>query len=419
MGDSALIRAYLLELRVALARAGVPRGLRPRIVAEVDDHLRDAVAEGVAEGEAPTLAAVWAVIRFGEAGPVAQRFADELSPTLAWGATVWSVLAFVAACLVWAAALALPVGQVAPWENAVPPTGVRFVGMQICFVVALLTGIRALRQRRHGVVVAERMRFVRRGVWILNALVAGLLAPEVVGVALHPGAVGASVRTMFLTFGLVVAVMLTAAALLRSLFRLPGVPDEMPQPAWSTPPAGRTSPAGTLSTVAATSPTIEATSPPVAEWAFDDVAAAARFVWHGLRRRVPWADDLADVVGMRARAARSAALARIPGHKPRHSPREHPHRVCVAFALFVGVVFAAVHGVVDPGPLSARPSMEQLALAVLSGLILLATEATAVVGAYALLGGFLGLRPRPEARTMTVSTREVPFSRDVGTLAHE
>lgn len=389
MRGPALIRAYRVELRGALVDAGVPRRLRPRILAEVDDHLREAVAERAAVGEPATIAGVRAVVRFGEPRVVAKRFADELSPSLAWGATVWTVLAFATACLVWAAALVPPPGHSVPWAGAVLQEPLRFIGIQVCFVVALLTAIRALRQRRHGVVVAERMRFIRRGDWVLGVVVAALLAPDVAGALLHPAAAGASPYSMALTIWLAVAVAFTAAALVRLALWLPA------------PPVERAT----------------GSAQPDAEWALDDITAAARLVWSWSRARAPWADPLIERFVARATAARSAAVARAPGLEPWLSPREHPHRVCVASAILVGLAFAGVHGVTDPGPLGTPPSAEQLALAVLSGLILLTVEATAVVGVYALLGGFLGLRPRRRAGSR--ATREVPFSPEPGTLAHE
>ncbi len=65
------IEAYLDRLLVELS--GRARNVR-RILSEVDDHLRDAVDEGVAEGLSAEEARVRALARFGSPATVARRF---------------------------------------------------------------------------------------------------------------------------------------------------------------------------------------------------------------------------------------------------------------------------------------------------------------------------------------------------------
>ncbi len=70
--DSDPIDAYLDRLLVELS--GRARNVR-RILAEVDDHLHDAVDEGIAEGLSPRDAEQRALDRFGSPAAVARRFA--------------------------------------------------------------------------------------------------------------------------------------------------------------------------------------------------------------------------------------------------------------------------------------------------------------------------------------------------------
>lgn len=65
------IEAYLDRLLVELS--GRARNVR-RILAEADDHLRDAVESGVAEGLSTAEAEQWALDRFGSPATVARRF---------------------------------------------------------------------------------------------------------------------------------------------------------------------------------------------------------------------------------------------------------------------------------------------------------------------------------------------------------
>lgn len=67
------VEAYLEALRAELAATGVPG---TRVIDEADDHLHDAVSEGLRQGLSPAEAGRQAVARFGAARMVAAQFAN-------------------------------------------------------------------------------------------------------------------------------------------------------------------------------------------------------------------------------------------------------------------------------------------------------------------------------------------------------
>jgi hypothetical protein len=130
--QSPAIETYLHTLRAELARAGVPAR---RVLDEADDHLRDAVNEGLRQGLSPADAARRAVARFGDARMVARRFADSrdrllhrllLAASIAIGLSIafvdsrprWDDTGVSAAALLLSAMLLGAIGPRRPWAWA-------------------------------------------------------------------------------------------------------------------------------------------------------------------------------------------------------------------------------------------------------------------------------------------------------------
>jgi hypothetical protein len=68
--------------------------------------------------------------------------------------------------------------------------------------------------------------------------------------------------------------------------------------------------------------------------------------------------------------------------------RRHPWRFALLVALAAGLALAATHAVGEGGP----PSLHELPVALLAGLLIVAIEGGAVLLGFLALGGFLGIR---------------------------
>jgi hypothetical protein len=136
-----MISRYLHSLSTELR---VPARRRARIVAEVRDHLHEAVAAGQSEHEA--------VEAFGDSREVAARFHEQLASSSARRASAWTAVllgAFVVA-MAFAPAGGFPSGIVI------------WVGAQLAAVAGALGVVRWLRYRSESVLPAGRLADVYR-----------------------------------------------------------------------------------------------------------------------------------------------------------------------------------------------------------------------------------------------------------------
>lgn len=132
---------YLDELSRELRAVGIRGGLRARILAEADDHLRSGGTEQ----------------RFGEPRAIAERFAAELAPSVsrrgAW--TAFAALAVAGAAYA-AAFLSIP----RPPAGIAAPGGIAFavavVAPQLAFVAGCLAVLRAVRRPGDSAVIGRR-----------------------------------------------------------------------------------------------------------------------------------------------------------------------------------------------------------------------------------------------------------------------
>ena len=145
-----MISSYLQSLSAELR---APRRVRTRILAEVGDHLQEAVAAGQTEQEAGET--------FGDPHELAARFHEQLASTSARRASVWSGL-LVAAFVVGVAFA--PVGGFASGL-------VTWVGAQLAVLAAALGLARWLRYRAEGIVPANRLADLYRANGLVVACV--------------------------------------------------------------------------------------------------------------------------------------------------------------------------------------------------------------------------------------------------------
>lgn len=163
-----MIDAYVRDLSTELRRAGIPRRVRRRILAETADHLHSDPG-----GEA----------RFGDARDIARRFADELGSTAARSTSLraFAVLAvagafYGAVFLGWSASGALR--TIAQSTRLTPidllTVAALVIAPQVAFVAGLLTLIRALRLRGARTIPGAEVRVLNRRSMV--ALGSGIVA---------------------------------------------------------------------------------------------------------------------------------------------------------------------------------------------------------------------------------------------------
>lgn len=167
-----MIERYLDELATELGSVGIVGAQRRRILAEVEDHLRESDEPG----------------RFGDPALVAARFADELATSgarrVAWG----SVVALAPAGIAYAILLSLP----APWPDitaarsvpiAVAAALTMVLAPQISFAAGLLAVAGAWRLRSQVTAPAPEITLLRRRAGV--ALAAGATALLAVMVTIY------------------------------------------------------------------------------------------------------------------------------------------------------------------------------------------------------------------------------------------
>ncbi|HEY6029209.1 MAG TPA: hypothetical protein VIU44_01515, partial [Gaiellaceae bacterium] len=130
--------SYLAELSRELGAVGIRGGLRRRILAEADDHLRSG---GDAE-------------RFGAPREIAERFAVELAPSVSRRGAYTAFAALAVAGGVYAAAF-LSIGTPSGLLDLLP-AAVAIVAPQVAFVCGSLALLRALRRPGDAAVVGRR-----------------------------------------------------------------------------------------------------------------------------------------------------------------------------------------------------------------------------------------------------------------------
>jgi hypothetical protein len=131
-----VIAAYLQALSAELH---VPRRTRARILAEVSDHLREAIAAGQSEAEA--------VEAFGDPTVLAARFQEQFATSSARRATRWTVLSVAG----------LGAGFALAPSTSGPSAAVIWIAAQLGVVAAVVGIARWLRYRPQRQVPASRL----------------------------------------------------------------------------------------------------------------------------------------------------------------------------------------------------------------------------------------------------------------------
>ena len=207
-----MIAEYLRELERRLGAVGVRGRAARRILAEAEDHLREAAATDDEDG---------AIQRFGHADRVAQMVAAELGVRRTCAATYWTFVALALAGIAFTIALLL-MPAAGGWPDLF---GGRFGGAgvvigvallvfpQIAFVSGCLALVRALRLRSARSAADSELRLLRRrGAVALTGTVVTLAA--LVAYAFDFRAEIASWWTLsVLTISLALVVPLLAAAI--------------------------------------------------------------------------------------------------------------------------------------------------------------------------------------------------------------
>jgi hypothetical protein len=308
------VDAYLLELGRELSSS---RRERARILAEVEDHLRESAAAHGAET---------ALHRFGAVAEVAARFQAELAAGAAARTVRLLAVALVAFVGLCAAAQSRVVQAASPRSLGMPFGPLTLLALEVSWLVAAITALRWRRWRSAGQVPADAALAVARGAFVAAAA-------AFAGAALQAGA----------------------------LLQGPG------PHGWSYAVL-----AGAIATAGATALVLAATR-----------LALARARRAGATGAGDAFADMLELVG------RSPAAGRLPRSLQAHvaplDPRGHPWRFAVAFAVAVGVTFAAAKGVGEPD--AGAGWAAAAGAAKLAG-----AQAGVVLVAFALLGRFLGLR---------------------------
>jgi hypothetical protein len=175
------IEKYLERLDTELRLNRVPRR---RLLAEVEDHLRECATElsgdaGVAEGERR------AVERFGAAATVARSFARVVAATSARRSTYWVGLAFST----YAAAALLFAATASPEFADFPQGAPSGLALQVAAVALALGLVRTIRWRGSTDTPEDRIRFLVNGAVIGAAALAVGLAGETVVAVTRPAGV--------------------------------------------------------------------------------------------------------------------------------------------------------------------------------------------------------------------------------------
>jgi hypothetical protein len=330
-----VIDEYLAELGDALT---VPPRLRRRVLLEARDHLLSSAEQRREAGFDAEEAQAGAISDHGPPAVIARRYAEELAHGASQLATVFGLAAVLAYCALFAVGT-----QIAPAHASSPADAIGWFAVQIALTCAALSTIRAVRHRSDTAIASGKLRFINRGWYVALGAVLVSVSADLVG---GYGGAGAAWRT-----GLLVATATTAAGAVIAL-------------------------AGVLLSARRTGELARHAAEPAREDALDDLRAVAVA---GAERLLP-AGTVQRIQASAARLANARAVRAV-------ALRTHPWRCCLLVAVTAGAAVAAAH-VVGEGPAS-----DGLLVTLLVSGILVAIEGVAIVGCFALLGSFLGIRP--------------------------
>ncbi len=331
-----LIEDQLDALAAALT---VPPRLRRRALLEARDHLLCAAEQRRADGLGDDEAQAAAVRDHGAPALIARRYAE----ALAHGAAQLATIAGLAAVIAFAA-LAAVATQISPVGASGPAEAITWFAVQIALTCAALSTVRALRHRRDPAVPSGKLRLINRGWAVALGAVAISLGATLAG-GYGDGAAGWAWRTALIvaTAATAIAAGLALASLVLSARRTRELAGHADAPAGDD--------------------------------AVDDLLALALIA----------ADRLLPA-GAPARA--QALAARATSHRAVRAValRTHPWRFCALVALAAGATVAVTHVALE------GPATDGLLVTVAAAAVLVAIEAVAIAGCFALLGGFLGIR---------------------------
>jgi hypothetical protein len=349
-----VINDYVHELDATLR---LPRRRRRRIVAEVRDHLQSTAAELGGSGLDPEAAEREAIRRFGDAPALARTFAED-EATSAVRAAGWTAVLLVTLLVL---AQANPPGLVTWTQGRFPAGLLAFVFGQVALLAGGLTLVRVWRARLDRepgqappalALSGTRLTLVLRGAQVVFACVAGTL---ICAVAVALSASSSPTPGVWVSIAVLGAgAVLGTIPLWRASHR-----------AWAARLGG---PLGA----------------PPEEDALADIAALASAGLSRLERRWPRLGAGQERVSVWLRELRD----RAPRLMAWLDLRRHPWRFAFVVALAAGLALAAAHAVGEGGP----PSLHELPVALLAGLLIVAIEGGAVLLGFLVLGGFLGIR---------------------------
>jgi hypothetical protein len=335
-----LIEDHLAELGRALS---VPSRLRRRALLEARDHLLSAAAERRTAGLDEDAAQAAAVRAYGPTEVIARRYAERVATDAEQRASRAGVVAVLAYGALFAAGTQIAaVRAVSPFAGG-PADAIGWFAAQIAVTCGGLSTIRSLRQRGDMAIPAGRLRYINRGWGVaLAAILVSVSADLVSGLQHGHGATGAWALLAAAGATAVVAALALAIVLVavRRTRALAGYADE---------------------------------------GAGDDVLDDLRLLALAAGERLLPAGAVERARGAAARLAQTPAARAV-------ALRSHPWRCCVLVAFSAGAALAAAH-LVGEGP----PTEGLLVLLAVSA-IFVAIEAVAVIGCFAVLGPFLGLR---------------------------
>lgn len=341
-----MIDEYLHEFEATLR---LPRRRRRRIVAEVRDHLQSTAAELRGSGLGPAAAEREAIRRFGDAPALALAFAED-EATSAVRAAGWTAVLLVTLLVL---AQANPPGLVTWTQGRFPAGLLPFVFGQVALLAGGLTLVRVWRARHDREPgQAARLTLVLRGAQVVFACVVGTLicALAVALSASSSPSPGVWVSIALLGGGAVAGTI----------------------PLWRASHRARAARLG------------EPFGAPPEEDALADIAALASAWFARLEQTRPGLGTGRERISVRLSDLRD----RAPRLMAWLDLRRHPWRFALVVALAAGLALATAHAVGESG----LPSLHELPVALLAGLLIVAIEGAAVLLGFLVLGGFLGIR---------------------------
>lgn len=341
-----LIDAHLAALE---ERLDLPRRVRSRALAEAADHLLCATEERCRAGEPPADAQRAAIRDYGPAELVARRHAEALAMHATRRLPSGLAAAVASFCALFAAATQFPSLRAGAAIADGASGAVGWLAVQVALTCGALTIARCLRHRHDAALATGKLRWIARGAAATLAAIAVALVTAGAALLLSPSAAAGRGQALVLVLlGLAGAATILAG--------------------WQT--------AAAFARIGAQA---RHADEPALDDALDDIgalsAAAVRAVG-----RVPVLRCYLEVAKTAARSPLVTAAGRWA------DLRRHPWRFGVATALLAGLAISSAHLIGEEPPANGI----MIAFAVTG--IIVAIEAAAVLGCFALLGGFLGIR---------------------------